>query len=610
MLAPLQNLLQCIALEEKAQQEKYNLNEQHTLKQLKAEGLALHPLQVTNKSFGFADYPEVSFRLAFPPEQNAFRGGAAIELFCAGEEAVKGVLLELSENKGLVRLHAPDWPDWIEEKGIGIKLAPDTHTTQVMRNAIKQIDQQPLQLKFFNAIYGIENKLEQAEPLSNLVTLNNLNESQKIAVQKVMANNSICIVHGPPGTGKTTTLLAAVEQLVKQGKKIVVAAPSNAAVDYFAKKLIEKGIAILRVGNTSKVNEAVFAHTPEGRLQNNAQQLKEIKQLKQQAEAFRKMALSYKRQFGKAEREQRNLLFKEVKSIRTSIAKIQDYNEEKLYAEAEVILGTPVGLHDSKAKQQQIDTLFIDEAGQCLEPLAWTIFPLATKIVLAGDHLQLPPTVLSDEAMQKGFNQSILERCVAHLSNITLLDTQYRMRASIAGFSSAYFYKGLLQTPIHLLDVEPNITFIDTAGTGFEEKSTDTGVGLQNEGEVKLVQNIIEEQGYLPSDTVIISPYNGQVALLKTLLSNFTVSTIDSFQGQEKAHVIISLVRSNDDQVIGFLKDYRRMNVAITRAKEKLYIIGDSSTIAQDHFFKELLAYIESNGRYKSAWEFSSLFDS
>jgi ATP-dependent RNA/DNA helicase IGHMBP2 len=603
----IKKLLQCIELEEKEQVQRYSLDQQHTLKSLKAEGLALHPITVTRKKFGYADYPEISFRLNFPTETNLFKDGAAIESFCTGEEPVKGVLINLDGKAGEFRLFAPDFPDWIEDDGVGIKLAPDQRTTTIMKTALTNLQNNKELNKLFELLHNDtvkENTIPSLHSVSLSLNNKNLNESQQQAVAAITQNESITIVHGPPGTGKTTTLVEAIVQLVKAGEKVLVSAPSNTAVDNIAKGLITQNLKILRVGNTSKVDEIVFPYTPEGKL-SNSKQLKEIKQLKIRVEEFRKMALKYKRSFGKAEREQRNLLFKEVKNIRTEIKKLQAYNEEKLYTEADVILGTPVGLYDAKINHLNFDTLVIDEAGQCIEPLAWCIFPLAKKYVLAGDHLQLPPTVLSNEAARLGFNRSVLEISIATVEKVFLLDTQYRMRESIAGFSGNYFYNGLLQTASHLTNTGTHISFIDTAGSGYNEVRGNDGTSLQNEGELQIVLKLMETEALDPVRTAFISPYAGQVAAAKELLpKQMRISTIDSFQGQEKEIIILSLVRSNDDGDIGFLKDYRRMNVAITRAKEQLFVIGDSATIGGDAFYNSFLTYIENFGNYRTVWEF------
>ena len=603
----IQNLLQCINLEEKEQVQRYSLDQQHTLKQLKAEGLALHPIIVTRKNFGYADYPEISFKLGFPPEANMFRDGAAIECFYAGEEPVKGLLINLDGKNGEFRLFTPDFPDWIEDDGVGIKLAPDTRTTGIMKKVLNELENNKPLFKLFEQLHDDKAITITSSALKNISLYfrnKQLNESQQQAVDAIIKNEEITIVHGPPGTGKTTTLIEAIIQLIKAGEKVLVSAPSNTAVDNISKGLIQQGVKLLRVGNTSKVDETIFSHTPEGKL-SNSKQLKEIKQLKIRAEEFRRMALKYKRSFGKAEREQRNLLFKEVKNIRTEIKKLQAYNEEKLFEEAEVIAGTPIGLYDADIKHLNFQTLVIDEAGQCIEPLAWCIFPLAEKIVLAGDHWQLPPTVLSNEAGRLGFNRSILEIAIATINTIFLLNIQYRMRPSIAGFSSNYFYNGLLTTATHLQNTAVHISFIDTAGSGYNEVHGPDGSSLQNEGELLIVQKLLETELLDLQTTAVISPYSGQVAAAKEVLpKQLRISTIDSFQGQEKETIIVSLVRSNDDGDIGFLKDYRRMNVAITRAKGQLFVIGDSATIGADPFYNALLTYIEAQGNYRTVWEF------
>lgn len=603
----IQNLLTCIELEEKEQANRYQLDQSHSLKQLKAEGLALHPIIVTRKNFGYADYPEISFKLNFPPETNLFKDGAAIECFLSGEESIKGILLSIDGRQGTFRLFAPDFPDWIEENGVGIKLAPDTRTTAIMKKVIKELEQNKQLVQLFEKIHQADADTTNNEPInfSSFDFQNKkLNESQQQAVGKVVQNNGITILHGPPGTGKTTTLAEAVLQLIKNGEKVLIAAPSNTAVDHFAKTLIQKGVKLLRVGNSSKVDDEIFSHTPEGKMSNSNIQ-KEIKQLKIRAEEFRRMALKYKRSFGKAEREQRNLLFKEVKEIRNEIKKLQRYHEDKLLDEADVIAGTPIGLYDENLHNRKFDTLIVDEAGQCIEPLAWCIFSKAEKIVLAGDHWQLPPTVLSNEAAMLGFNNSILERAITNCNSVILLNVQYRMREAIAGFSSQYFYNSLLQTAKHLQNKGTHITFIDTAGSGYNEKHGPDGVSLQNEGELQIVNKILEQEQWNLSASAFISPYAGQVvAATEVLPAPLRKSTIDSFQGQEKENIIVSLVRSNDEGEIGFLKDYRRMNVAITRAKEQLIVIGDSATIGADKFFNEFLSYVEKFGNYRTVWEF------
>lgn len=599
------NLITCIEIEEKEQARRFRLDQTHTLKQLKAEGLAIHPIKIIKKYFGYADYPELSFRVLFPQEVNLFKDGCAIECFVHGQEPVKGILINLEGKSGELRLFAPDFPDWIEDDGVGIKLTPDTRTSTIMINVLKAIETNKRQYDLFEKIH--KSKSQPHSVNHRIIKFKNekLNQSQKVAVNIGVVNTELAIVHGPPGTGKTTTLIEIILQLIEEGEKILVTAPSNTAVDNISKKLIQYGVNLLRVGNVTKVDNDIFLHTPEGQLQQSPEQ-KEIKELKKRADEFRRMALKYKRSFGKAEREQRNLLFQEVKNIRQEIKRLQEYHEDKLYREAKVIAGTPVGIYDSSFNIAEFDTLIMDEAGQCLEPLAWCVFPFAKKIILAGDHFQLPPTVLSYEAAQKGLNRSILELAIQRINGSVLLDTQYRMKESIAGFSSQYFYSGHLKSAANLIDIHTHITFIDTAGAGFNEKAGIDGNSLQNEGELNIAEKIVENEKLMLSETAFISPYSGQVLAAKELWpSGIRISTIDSFQGQEKENIIISLVRSNEDGDIGFLKDYRRMNVAITRAKTRLYVIGDSATIGHDEFYQSLLDYIANKGEYRSVWEFN-----
>ncbi len=598
-------LSQAIDFELKEQEKRFSLENNASLKQLKSMGVALHPISVTRKSFGFADYPEISFRMPYISDVSSFKDNCAIECFLEGEQAIKGVLLNIDGQKGEFRLFTSDFPDWIEEKGVGLKLSPDQHTFDGMKLGLKNCQTIPNLAELFQKIHGKEKFSPKEIFQSEIRYLNpNLNESQKEAIYGIVSNDRLKIIHGPPGTGKTTTLIEGVFQLIQKGEKILVAAPSNAAVDNIAKGLLAYNIKILRVGNTTKVDAEILANTPEGKMA-ESKEIKEIKKLKIRAEEFRRMANQYKRNFGREESNQRNLLLKEVKKIRSEIKKIREYFFSTQFEQADVILGTPIGLNDNIKNDFSFDTLIIDEAGQTLEPLAWLIFPLAKKWVLAGDQFQLPPTVLSNDAAKLGLNKSILEQAIQNCEDVYFLNTQYRMRESIAAFSSSYFYDNKLTTPNHKANTAEHILFYDTAGTGFDEETGEDGFSLINRGEIDVLAKLIEAQEIDLSNTTFISPYSAQIELAKkSFPKSLKIKTIDSFQGQENDTILISLVRSNSESSIGFLNDYRRMNVALTRAKEKLIIIGDSSTLAHDKFYEKLFNYIESKGGYRSAWEF------
>jgi ATP-dependent RNA/DNA helicase IGHMBP2 len=592
-----EKLLRLLDAEEKEQGMRYQED----------EGLRLKGIQIQRKTIGYLDYPELSFRIPFPAETTVFRDGTAIELRYQTEEPVKGMLLEFDGRQGTFRLYAPDFPDWIEERGLQLVPAPDTRTTGILKDAIRAIHEDRRLSGLFRAIHGAPLPAEGSTHPGSLALKyrnNRLDPSQRAAVAMMLDNKDLCIIHGPPGTGKTTTLTEGILQLIEQGHRIIATAPGNAAVDHLCRSLIAAGAKVLRVGNTGKVAPDIFPYTPEGRLSEGGME-KQIKDLRIRAEEFRRMAMKYKRNFGKEEREQRNLLMKEVKSIRTEIRALQAYHEEKLFKEAQVIAGTPVGLQDAGVSKLDGDTLVMDEAGQCMEPFAWLVFPMARRIVLAGDHWQLPPTVLSQAAAREGLSISILERAVNSHYPLTLLSVQYRMRRSIAGFSSERFYEGKIETPAHLADLGIHVTFIDTAGSGTVEQPGENGGSLRNEAELDIAARLLRTEISDPASAAFISPYAAQVASARDVLPEATrISTIDSFQGQEMPVVIVSLVRSNDEGVIGFLKDYRRMNVALTRAQESLFVIGDSATIGADPFYRAFLEYAERQGSYRSVWEF------
>lgn len=598
-----------IELEEKAQLEKFQLSNENALKEMKKEGLILSPIHVISTAYSWADYPEIKIKV-FPhfPMHN-FKDSAFVELV-NGKDSCRAQIVANEGSAAFVRLYSSDFPEFLHDEGTYLKVAADTKTLDLLKDAVREMDgeDRSLRAKVAGHIYRKspaqynEFRTEAQFRESSL-----LNASQNQAVAEILSNEAVTIVHGPPGTGKTTTLLEALDLLIQAGHKVVVTATSNAAVDHFTRKLIQKQVPVLRIGNPGKIDEQILKHTIEGKLQlSNEQKL--IKNLKSRAAEFRKMLHQYKRNFGKEEREQRKLILQEVKNIQKEIKSVQAYATEKILDQTSVVCGTPVALSDFSFSKKGFDILVIDEAGQMLEPFFYLLTRDVSKVILAGDHFQIPPTVISNEAAKKGFNQSILEKLVEAGFPTNLLDTQYRMRESIAAFSSSYFYESRLVTPAHLADTGAHIAFYDMVGFGNQEQRGEENASLSNPEELQLIQLLIEQEQVDLSRTTFISPYSAQIELARKLFPKpIQIATIDSYQGQENQTVIISLVRSNENHEIGFLKDYRRMNVAMTRAKERLIIVGDSATLSKDAFYAQFLDFIESKEAYHTVWEFPDM---
>lgn len=464
-----------------------------------------------------------------------------------------------------------------------------------------------------------------------------LNPTQERAVNEVLWAKDVAIVHGPPGTGKTTTLVEAIKETLMRESQVLVCAQSNMAVDWISEKLVDRGINVLRIGNPTRVNDKMLGFTYERRFESHA----DYPQLWAIRKAIRELRKNRKK--GSENYHQK------MDRLKSRAAEIELRINAELFGEARVIACTLVGSAHHLLEGMKFGTLFIDEAAQALEAACWIPMKRASRVILAGDHCQLPPTVKSIAALRAGLGKTLMERIAENKPEVvTLLKIQYRMNDEIMRFSSDWFYGGKVESAPQIkyrsvLDYDHPITWIDTSNEenqitiegedapedsastsssvsaanqnsdlNFKEQFVGESFGRINKAEAELTlltlaeyftkigkQRVLEER----IDVGIISPYRAQVQYLKKLIKKYeffkpyrrliSVNTVDGFQGQERDVILISLVRSNDEGQIGFLKDLRRMNVAMTRARMKLIILGNKDTMTKHPFYKKLWEYVE-----------------
>jgi ATP-dependent RNA/DNA helicase IGHMBP2 len=448
-----------------------------------------------------------------------------------------------------------------------------------------------------------------------------LNEFQRTAVRSALAARDIALVHGPPGTGKTTVLAEIIRQTVAQGKSVLATAPSNIAVDNMLEKLLDAGLKVVRLGHPARILENLRHATLMAQLDEHPDQ-KVIRLMDQDRE---RLAVQRLRKQGRLTFEEDKALKKEIKALWKEARAMEKSISKRIIHQADVVLATHGGIGPILASER-FDLVCMDEASQSTEPLSWIPILLAGKVVMAGDPLQLPPTIHSQEAGDRGLRTTLMERLQPVLPEQlqTLLRVQYRMNEQIMGFSSAQFYKNQLiahdTVKDHsLLDI-PHVTptgltgarliFIDTAGTGYSETWNELLDSRENEGEARLVLKLwdeLAEAGVKPHWAALISPYAAQVRKLRHAVPpKLEVGTVDGFQGREKEVILLSLVRSNETGEVGFLSDTRRMNVAMTRARRLLIVVGDSATIGRHKFYESFLDYVQTHGEHRSAWEWMS----
>ncbi|RYE23939.1 MAG: DUF2075 domain-containing protein [Sphingobacteriales bacterium] len=601
--------------------------------QRRASGFTWYPVVIKGSEIGKGDY--ITIEVERPTHQDInhqLRFGASAMLFSSHDAKannVEGIISFQGGNRLKLTLRTDELPEWASDGKIGVDLLFDDNSYDEMQSAVKLADARSDNDKENHLINILTGK---SSPTFNTnikpVVNPKLNDKQQEAVNTILAANELAIVHGPPGTGKTTTLVQAIKALVKNDSgQILVVAPSNTAVDLLSEKLADEGLNVLRVGNPARVSEKLMSLTLDSKMSQHSA-MKDIRRLKKQAAEFKNMAHKYKRNFGKAEREQRKALFDEAHKIIKEVGNTEQYITNDLLAKAQVITATLVGAAHYTVRHLKYHTIVIDEAGQALEPACWIPIVKAQKVILAGDHCQLPPTIKSDEAARNGLSTTLLEKCVAlHPEAVVLLEEQYRMNKLIMGYSSQVFYKNLLKAHssvadhlLHNSDIALN--FIDTAGCGYDEKQEGTSTSNPEEAAFlfrHLATTVTDlSQHYTPDNfpsVAIISPYKQQIHVLReqlthvpelqSYLASISINTIDSFQGQERDIVYISMTRSNNEGVIGFLSDIRRMNVAMTRARKKLIVIGDSATLTRLPFYDDFISYAQQHEAYLSAWEFA-----
>lgn len=589
------------------------------------QGITLYPIVYEEQTLGREGNWILTFRFSNQEEYPIkFQTGAPVQ-FGKNEDRAKAILVSLHKEK--IKISIEEVPEWAEEGKCFLDLLPDETSYKEMFNALDAVRLAAKGTRLyvnreFLLGYGKPDLIstrdsDRSRILGRIST--SLNESQKNAVIHSVLSEDVMIIHGPPGTGKTTTLTEIVSQLVAEEKKILVSAPTNSACDLLAESISARGILVLRLGHPARINEITIHstldyklfHHPDGKLLNEYR--KDVIEISKQAKKF-------KRNFGEKEREERKKLFTEVKELKKTIRSMEIGLIDSLVSSHPVIVSTPVASARGILENRTFDFCVLDESSQALEPAFWIPILKSDRVILAGDHKQLPPTLFSEKNY---LETTLFEKAVENLESygrVFLLDTQYRMKDEISAFPSKEFYSGLLKSGRSEKERKSNFpkTFpflnafqwIDTSGTDSEEVILDDSISNPFEADLQVRLCFLLKENDWPEDEItILSPYRAQVRLISEKLrdvglTKINVSTIDSFQGRENRCILLGFVRSNLEGRSGFLKESRRINVGMTRARDLLLCIGDSSTLSQDPFLSKLIRFAEEKEVFRTAWEF------
>lgn len=538
-----------------------------------------------------------------------------------GDTGWRGVVCERGDNSITVAFNEPI-EDEREQAAYRLNLSSDEAARLRQRQALHQarIAERDRLAELRSILLG--ETAPTFKPPTEFTPLDSsLNESQRAAVRLALSANDLAIIHGPPGTGKTTTVVELIRQAVRRGEKVLVCAPSNLAVDNLLERLLAHDEKAVRLGHPARVLPQLREHTLDLMIDQHPD-MRQARKFAKEAFALFRQASKWTR--GKPEPGARRDMRQEGRALLADARKLEALALERILNATPILCSTTTGLDSEIIGQRRFDLLVIDEACQTTEPGCWIPLLRSHRVVLAGDHCQLPPTVLSVEAARQGFGISLLERLADRYGDqaTRLLTVQYRMHEQIMDFSSLEFYDGVLQADESVRQhrlcelpgvqagplTEMPVQFIDTAGAGYEEELEPDGESRLNPQEATLVARKVRallDAGVSAADVAVIAPYAAQVRRLRQLLAieGLEIDSVDGFQGREKEAVVLSLVRSNGEGEIGFLADVRRMNVALTRARRKLLVVGDSATLSVLPFYQRLFEYFEAIGAYQTVWE-------
>jgi ATP-dependent RNA/DNA helicase IGHMBP2 len=637
----LNHTLELLKLERQADLEQYRQKVLlRSLSQRTKEGTTWYPVSLKRNYIGTGERPIIEIdRTNHLDQPHSFQSGKLVSVFSNASskperDHINGVINYVRDNTMVITLNGDDAPDWVEDGMLGVDVMFDEMTYREMEFALKEVmkaeDNRVAELRemLLGNVSGSRLPVTgDWQPESTI-----LNKSQLEALQNTLNAEDVAFIHGPPGTGKTTTLVQVIKHTIKKEKQVLVCAPSNAAVDLLVDKLSEQGLSVIRIGHPARVTEQSLSKTLDARIASH-ENYQELRSLRKQMEQLRSQALKYKRNFGWQEKEQRRLLMREAKSLKADADLLEFHIVNDLLQKTEAICCTLVGSSHPVLRGKKYKTVFVDEAAQALEPACWIPLLRSERAIFAGDHQQLPPTIKSIEAARKGLARTLFEKGIEkqpHCSS--MLEVQYRMHENIMRFSSDYFYNSKLvaheSVKASLLRPnQPPVEFIDTAGCSYNEKQDPETLSRLNEEEAQLLIHQMEVLAEEISVNTwidekitlgIITPYRAQVdylqklaessVILEPLFGFIAINTVDAFQGQERDVIAISFVRSNDKGEVGFLGDIRRTNVAMTRARKKLVMIGDSATLGSHPFYLQLLDFVQKEGFYKSAFEINSRF--